>query len=205
MNSINLLELIPKCHEAAKSKGFWDTLPDGGQMMMLTIGELGEAQEAHRKGRVANWKRYEFLRDQHIDNPKSDKDFFVPVDFADYIKDSVGDEIADAYIRLCDFVQGYDGPVVDIVKTVEYARKQPEYVDDLPANFGAALLSITSALVAMHEAIEERQVEESAAMAAMAFHQMELLAQREGIDLATHIDLKLRYNATRPRLHAKAY
>ena len=34
---------------------------------------------------------------------------------------------------------------------------------------------------------------------------LELLCDHLGIDLMTHIDLKLKYNATRPALHGKKY
>lgn len=34
---------------------------------------------------------------------------------------------------------------------------------------------------------------------------LELLCDHLGIDLMTHIELKLKYNATRPALHGKKY
>ncbi|SNR91806.1 nucleoside triphosphate pyrophosphohydrolase family protein [Hymenobacter mucosus] len=206
MQTIDLVTLMPRAHEAAKAKGFWDVMPDGGQMMMLVISELSEALEGHRKGRnkPSCIVDYRTSTDNLNSLGVGVREFRADV-FEAFVKDTVGDEIADAYIRLCDLLQGYNGPVEQIVGLLTRVRVMPDFADELPANFGGALLQITSALISMYEAVEEEELDESIAMAAMAFHGMEQLATREGIDLATHIDLKMRYNATRPVRHGKAY
>lgn len=110
-------ELAVQIYEANKEKGFWDKERNVGEMLMLVTSELGEAMEAHRKNRVADWQKFE------LEN----------VPFAESIKDTFEDEIADAMIRLFDMCGGL------------------------------------------------------------------------GIDIEKHITEKLKYNATRPRLHGKLY
>jgi NTP pyrophosphatase (non-canonical NTP hydrolase) len=100
-----------------KAKGFWDNERNVGELLMLVTSELGEALEAHRKGRFADWS-----------NVKDDG-----YGFASLIKDTFEDEIADAVIRLLDLSAGL------------------------------------------------------------------------GIDLERHINAKVRYNASRPKLHGKLY
>jgi NTP pyrophosphatase (non-canonical NTP hydrolase) len=77
-----------------KAKGFWDNERNVGELLMLITSELGEAMEAHRKGKFANghlmatsyatWKEW----------------------FEKHYKDTFEDEIADAVIRLLDLSAG---------------------------------------------------------------------------------------------------
>ena len=108
-----LNELSEEIYQNNKEKGFWDKERNVGEMLMLVTSELGEAMEAHRKGRFANLESYE--------------------EFEDAIKDTFEDEIADSVIRLLDMCGGL------------------------------------------------------------------------GIDIDTHVRLKLEYNKTRERLHGKKY
>lgn len=75
-----------------KDKGFWDKERNVGELLMLVTSELGEAMEAHRKGKFANWENY--------------KNSFDPTSFGHYVKDTFEDEIADAFIRLLDLSAG---------------------------------------------------------------------------------------------------
>lgn len=111
-----------------KEKGFWDNERNVGELLMLVTSELGEAMEAHRKGRFADFNLYE----KEIEANKQHAD--VPIfAFKNYVKDTFEDEIADAVIRLLDLSAGL------------------------------------------------------------------------GIDLEKHINAKVRYNESRPKLHGKLY
>ena len=112
-----LNELSEEIYQNNKEKGFWDNERNVGEMLMLVTSELGEAMEAHRKGRFANIEAYEEFSEN----------------FEDAIKDTFEDEIADSVIRLLDMCGGL------------------------------------------------------------------------GIDIDTHVRLKLEYNKTRERLHGKKY
>lgn len=196
MTTLLTTELIDRCHAGSRAKGFWDETPPQGQQLMLVISELAEALEAHRKGRICRLAEpvYESLR-----RAAHNQDYNYTAMFEEWCKDSVSDELADAYIRLCDFIGGYG---LDSAAIVEHATAPTDAAlsAELAENFAEALLHISYyVLCARHRDFIQLQ----ALGFAMALIQR--LCEREGIDLATHIDLKLRYNATRPRLHAKAY
>ena len=87
--SVNIL--VEQCHGASAAAGWWADLNTGlstkdannvPEKLMLTVSELGEAMEGHRKN----------LRDEHL------PDFL-----------SVEVELADAIIRICDLsgAKGY--------------------------------------------------------------------------------------------------
>jgi len=96
---MNIQTLQKKIHHINKQKGFWNNERNIGELLMLVTSELGEAIEAHRKGRRADIKEY---ISNVVDNGKSfDKEFFQ-----EDIKDTFEDEIADAVIRLLDMAEG---------------------------------------------------------------------------------------------------
>ena len=102
-----------------KQKGFWEKERNVGELLMLVTSELGEAMEAHRKGRFANL--------QEAENVIADGGFFVAT-FEKHIKDTFEDELADAIIRLLDMAAGLG---IDIEKhlraKIEYNKSRPKY------------------------------------------------------------------------------
>ena len=113
-----------------KAKGFWDNERNVGELLMLVTSELGEAMEAHRKGKFANLERLEFELSPNSELPY---ERHLSAKFEMHVKDTFEDEIADAVIRLLDLSAGL------------------------------------------------------------------------GIDLEKHINAKVRYNESRPKLHGKLY
>lgn len=202
MTTLLTSELIDRCHAGSRNKGFWDIKPDERQQLMLTVSELAEALEAHRKGRkvTCHWRHFAPMAASMADEHDGARDLFVTT-----IKDTPADELADAFIRGCDFAAGFDlmpdtlnGYTDDRYNHVNNA----EHIWPVPENFGAALYAITDLLTKV-SANGGRRMDGYVLGRALAAIQR--LAEREGIDLATHIDLKLRYNATRPAKHGKAY
>lgn len=175
-------ELIEKAHAQAKEKGFWDQERNTGELLMLIVSECGEALEAHRKGRV--WGLAEF--DQRPDSMTFDEKFQA------CIKDGFADELADIVIR-----------IADLMGHVEYG---PSAVSPGPnikrdGNVGEALFTVVGmiaqdgveGLVSLCRALNAALIEVFG------------IANAHDIDLWRHIELKLAYNATRPRLHGKQY
>lgn len=116
-----LNELARNIYLANAEKGFWDKERNVGELLMLVTSELGEAMEAHRKGKFANGHEMGSAYATYEEW------------FRNHYKDTFEDEIADAIIRLLDLSAGL------------------------------------------------------------------------GIDIEKHIDAKLAYNKTRPKLHGKSY
>ena len=106
------MNLAKQHHEAMVAKGFWDN-PNLLERKMLIISELGEAIEAHRKGKICN-----------ISSSKKKEiglsliNYSNPIDFLEYVKDTYEDELADVVLRTWDYM-GYIGqteaPPIDVV------------------------------------------------------------------------------------------
>lgn len=86
-----------KIFQNNKAKGFWDNKRNVGELLMLVTSELGEAMEAHRKGRFAEFEQAET-------NVRLGGEW--DANFKAHIKDTFEDEIADAVIRLLDLSAG---------------------------------------------------------------------------------------------------
>ena len=101
--------LANEIHKINKEKGFWDKERNVGEMLMLVTSELGEAMEAHRKGKSADWIGYQEAMEGT--EPMSPQEAFEHC-----IKDSFEDEIADAVIRLLDMAAGLN---INLEKHIE--------------------------------------------------------------------------------------
>ena len=91
-----------------KAKGFWDNERNVGELLMLVTSELGEAMEAHRKGRFAEFEKAET-------NVRLGGEW--DANFKAHIKDTFEDEIADTMIRLFDLCGGFN---IDIAAHLYY-------------------------------------------------------------------------------------
>ena len=123
---MNISELIKEAHDNAVERGFY---PDGeekniGELLMLIVSELGEALEAHRCGRFADWDMYDEVMDELKDNPAYKS---LPSDlFNRDIKDTFEDEIADVFIRLFDLCGYLEIPIEKHIKAkMTYNRTRP--------------------------------------------------------------------------------
>jgi NTP pyrophosphatase (non-canonical NTP hydrolase) len=103
IESINALK--SEVYENNKAKGFWDNSRNVGEMLMLVTSELGEAMEAHRKGKtfpdisqIELWRQGGLTWETHKISCKAE--------FETWVKDSFQDEISDAVIRLFDICGG---------------------------------------------------------------------------------------------------
>ena len=173
-------KLAKRVNKASVSKGFWaDEYPLNHHIMMV-VSELCEAIEADRQGRYAYMEKY---------MDKLETEEFVCV-YACHIKGTLEDELADAAMRLLDIIAQMGWIIDDIVC--------PAYVSlNYYGSFPLFCYSITQDLVLKPDG--DRRAVLSALYGVMA------VAYMYGIDLLNHIELKMRYNKTRPRLHGKRY
>ena len=176
------------CHQRAVDKGFWDEKRNNAHYVMLIICEMSEAIEAERK-------------DRHADIPEGLEAFPAPAfiaSFERHVKDTIQDEIADAVIRLLDLL-GYlfGGEMVEknwIDRTLSIYSILKE---QKPLTL--TLLSIITELsYTWAEGLLRSGVLES-------ILSLEEMAEKMGFDLLRHIELKLKYNETRPAKHGKKY
>ena len=181
------------CHERAVAKGFWDVPHSVGHYLMLVASELCEAVEADRLGK---WIK---LTPEQIEELRGLEGAAYAQAFLRMIKDTVGDEIADAVIRLLDLL-GW------MLK--DRALSETEVENDLgvSAFYISGEMTLADALWPI--------LQEACCLCGKYAHRyailysiksIELLCDRLGIDLMTHIELKTKYNETRPALHGKKY
>ncbi len=116
-----------------------------------------------------------------------------------FVKDRVEDEIADAVIRLLDLL-GW------MLKDRALSETEVETDLGVSAFYIAGEMTLADALWPI--------LQEACCLCGKYAHRyailysiksLELLCDHLGIDLMTHIELKLKYNATRPALHGKKY
>ena len=177
-------DLIERVRMNSKDKGFHEGELSLEHKLMLIISEVSEAVEADREGRLAqpmpdNWQAM------------NDEDFKMT--FLRNVKDSLEDELADVVIRMMDsgLIDKTKAIVTPDVFTI--AKSFP------PVGKGLAFVEQACHLV---ESIVFGGIVNDLTRACQIVY---YLARQLDIDLVTHIRMKMRYNAMRPRLHGKAY
>ena len=183
MKNMNLNELAKKAFENAKAKGFHDEKHTDGHWLMLVMCELAEAVEADRCGKRADRKEYERLLG-------ACEEKLHPHLFEMYIKDSVEDELADAVIRLLDFM-GMKGTDIDgYLSRMDLSVK--DFGEGMKKPFTDEVFGIIQQFFCDGYEI---------------YFMCDVfgLASRMGIDLMWFVTEKMKYNETREVLHGKSY
>lgn len=192
-NADTLNRYAKDCHNRAVSKGFWDEPHSVGHYLMLVVSELSEAVEADRIGKWAK------LDPDTIDTLQRIAGAPYAQEFLREVKDRVEDEIADAVIRLLDLL-GW------MLKDRALSEKEVETDLGVSAFYIAGEMTLADALwPILQEAccLCDNYAHRYAIL--YSIKSLEVLCDHLGIDLMTHIELKLKYNATRPALHGKKY
>ena len=168
--------LRDEAYATACNKGFHDEKKSDEHYLMLVITEIAEAVQADRKGRRADRERYDYAVDRGMCND-------IEECFERYIKNSIEDELADIVIRLLDFC-GMNGYSFDhrLALPEEYFMTR-DFID-----FAWYLCWNTLC----------RKVE-------ILVWSVIYYCNVQGIDILWHIEQKMEYNRTRPRMHNAKY
>jgi NTP pyrophosphatase (non-canonical NTP hydrolase) len=218
---MNFKELIPAIHSNAIAKGFWKEEGDKRKPLMLVISEIGEAVEAHRKGLMAN--KEQFIKDLSISDFKDA--------FKTHMKDSMGDELADVVIRLLDYSGKYAVRVDKIISAYsnEVGKKSVEHYEEALAFAKSNHARVNSSHVESHFKEEIKLSKQNIKCVPShlfttvriiceiyhkafpgqyigeAIGRIQNLCTQMNIDLEYHIQIKMKFNATREYLHGKSY
>lgn len=172
-------DLIKRVQMNAKDKGFHDLKLSVEHRLMLIICEVAEAVEADREGRRAQPMPEDWQKLNDVD---------FKIRFLSCVKDSLEDELADVVIRMMSsgFLRGFTGPTDYYLDLFE--RQGEKRFEERAFR----LVVLISWCIYSKENIQ-------------AASEVFFIADELGIDLMKHIQMKMRYNAMRPRLHGKAY
>lgn len=174
-------ELAKEIHANAIEKGFWAGNLSSQHYLMLAITELSEAVEADRYGMRANKECFE--------RQISERDLYE-VAFNCSIKDTVEDELADAYIRLLDVAEGKN------INIISSAISSFDIVEQIKSqDFTETIFVAVAGLI---ERFEDNDISD-------ILTYLEIIAEVYEIDLLWHIEAKMKYNKLRPVLHGKKY
>lgn len=185
----NLESLIGRAYSIAEEHGFHENDLSIPHMMMLVLTEISEAVDADRRGLCGDLGLF--------DDAMRTKSFMYS--FENYVKDSVADELSDVCIRLFDTC-GEIGIVPNIPKSEDYMSLWREMFAE--ESF-CELMYELSCLVT--EAHEDSSSEELSDITGAALLFVSCLCEYKGIDLESHIELKMDYNEHRPYLNGKKY
>lgn len=160
-----------------------------GELLMLIVSALGEALEAHRCGRFADWKWIEpqYRNDDKMHDGIGSLSWLGC--YAAGIKDTFEDEIADVFIRLFDLC-GY----LEIEPEIK-----PVYSPFKDSNIGEMLLKVTGSVYNSYNS--KKNIMNLDIPLGIAFD----ICRRLKIDIQKHIEAKMAYNKTRPHKHNKEY
>lgn len=186
-----LKQLAPECYNTSKSKGFWDEgeARNKGKMVMLMVSELGEACDAHRKGRMVPDYNSPMMEDWH---KETDIDIWKSY-YESLVKGTVGEELADFIIRVLDYVHGW-----------KRRLERQDFRKDSTKDFSNDLLKLVKwSLDSYHEDMGEYQFSGKdwsyLLTATVAF------CDWWDIDIIANLRWKMKYNTLREHMHGKAY
>ena len=184
-------DLVSNSYRVAHQHGFHDDYHSPAHYMMLVLSEIGEMVEADRKNRRFDMEKYRNAFDSDI------------VMFEKYVKDTFEDEMADVFIRLCDFcgslnVLPYTNDVM-----VDMSDEFAKFFGD--KSVCEQCFALSSMVVDVERTSYDADDSEMRKRLGSTLSFIFEMANYHGIDLLWHVDRKMEYNESRPRRHGKAY
>lgn len=187
-----LKQLMTKAYETAKAKGFYKPDLDINQALMLIITEMGEtiqAQRHNRHGSIEDYNKWLGVSEEQA--------------YEESLEGTMESEFADIAIRIISLLGWYASqkPIclmsdIEIKKTIDFHKVEFEHGNwSLPDAMYLIITRMTyfpfSCSPAWMNTLRLQDI----------LVQVFALAQVEGIDLVEHIELKMKYNESRPYLN----
>lgn len=171
-----------------------------GELLALIVGELcGEALEAHRCNRFADWESYERGNQQLKNSCSAWKDIKDDMMFTkegmnyflSYIKDTFEDEIADVFLRLFDLCGYLD---IELFFEESYNESNDIVFNNVGEDFYFMMKTLPVNIQMRLPHIYNK-----------FFTYLVLFSEHHQIPIEKHIKSKMAYNRTRPHKHGKEY
>lgn len=185
---MNYNEYSKQAHETAVNHGFWKTKYSNEHFLMLVCTEIAEIIEADRKDKKAN--RNKFLTEYNKYPALVEEPTRFTCAFEKHIKDTVEDEFADTFIRLCDLA-GELKVDFDKMLPCRYHRAFERF--SMTENAFGLIKGLSKGQIAVEKRIQ------------FGLDYLVGWAKCNGINLEWHVKQKMRFNQGRPERHGKKY
>lgn len=180
-------KLAEQAYNTAIAHGFWEQHHSTQHFMAGVICELAECITAYNHGKIASMSLFE--ANCHTQQPAGTEKKHWCFCFDTLVKDSVEDELADAYIMLLNMAGGYGYKFHD--------TQLRSYVVDENRTFIENMYLIMAVCCDMMED-EQRCIK-------YAIIQVERMAELLHIDLLKYVQLKMEYNQYRAYKHGHSF
>lgn len=194
IEAINLNKLRDEAYQNAVEHGWHDEDLSDEHFLCLVISELMEAVQAERKGKRSDVAKFNEWQGNNIPFSEETRVRRFQEDFEAYIKDSVEDELSDVCIRIFDLAGllgvsflGVKFPlkIRDEIYKYKSQKTFTEWCYDLTRFIGNYNPWHITTLDFFVNILQE----------------VFIMSKIKGFDLLLHIEQKMKYNRTRPRMH----
>ena len=197
MNNINLNELRNRAYKTACEHGFHDKELSNEHCLCLIVGELMEAVEADRKGRLGKKCKSRFEMDYNRYPALVEEEKRFKCSFKKNVKDTLPDELSDAVIRLLDLAGLRNISIDDFPEEAIYDASE----SCVGETFTESIYAISTLPIRYFYEYNYSFESQIGHMLLSIFG----LAKHMNIDLIWHVEQKMRYNELRPKLNGKRY
>ena len=174
-----LTELRDRAYRAACDKGFHDEQKPDAVYKMLIITEIAEAVQADRKELLADKDKFNYAIDRGA--------YDCQEAYEMYIKGSLEEELADTIIRMLDYCG---------MRKIEFRKDN----DGFPFDRLTAFRTFPEAMYDLCEMIISGDLCGEFSLRCVICYCGSL-----GIDILWFVEMKMRYNETRERMHGRKY
>lgn len=194
IKTIDLNRLKDEAYNNAVEHGWHDEDLSDDHFLCLVISELMEAVQAERKGKRSDVAKFNEWQGNNIPFSEETRVRGFQEDFEAYIKDSVEDELSDVCIRIFDLAGllgvsflGVKFPlkIRDEIYKYKSQKTFTEWCYDLTRFIGNYNPWHITTLDFFVNILQE----------------VFIMSKIKGFDLLWHIEQKMKYNRTRPRMH----
>lgn len=194
---MNLNELRDKAYKIACEHGFHNQELSNEHFLCLVISKLLKAVEADRKGRLERECKLRFEMDYNRYPVLVEEEKRFRCSFEKNVKDTLPDELADAYISLLD-LSGLRGITIDDFS------EEAKYESTESCNGESFTESIYAIIILPVRLEHEYDYSFDRQLNCMLLSILGL-ANHLNIDLSWHVEQKMKYNQYREKMHGKKY
>lgn len=194
IKTIELNKLRDEAYKNAVEHGWHDEDLSTEHFLCLIISELMEAVQAERKGKRADVAKFKEWQGNNIAFNEETRVRRFQEDFEAYIKDSVEDELSDVCIRMLDLAGLFGVGFLEVKFPLEVKEETYKYKSQ--KTFTEWCYNLTR-FIALYNVCRITTPQFFVNILQEVF----IMSKIKGFDLLWHIQMKMKYNRTRPHMH----